>query len=279
MEMFMKKLFIILLALAVSALSVFAGGKQEAGNKTTFKIGLVGEELQTAWTAAAVELEKEGITLELVNFSDYAVPNRALADGDIDLNSFQHDAFLQDELRNQKYEITAIGNTVVFFLGVYSHKIKSLSELKTGDTVVIMNDAANGGRALKVLESAGVFTLDPSKGNSPTVRDIVSNPKNIQVVEVDAAQTWRTLDDPLVAAAVVNSTFVTAAGRDPAKEAIYIKPIDKEGDKPYINIAVVRTRDKDNPLHKRVIAAFQTPEVARVIMDEPPLAGTALPAW
>lgn len=275
----MKKMIIILLALAAGFSPAFAGGKREAETRTTFKIGLVGEELQTAWTAAAVELEKEGITLELVNFSDYAVPNRALADGDIDLNSFQHDAFLQDELRNQKYEITAIGNTVVFFLGVYSHKIKSLGELKTGDTVVIMNDAANGGRALKVLESAGVFTLDPSKGNSPTVRDIVSNPKNIQVVEVDAAQTWRTLDDPQVAAAVVNSTFVTAAGRDPAKEAIYIKPIDKEGDKPYINIAVVRTRDRDNPLHKRVIAAFQTPEVARVITDEPPLAGTALPAW
>jgi D-methionine transport system substrate-binding protein len=275
----MKKLVIILLTLAVSTMPVFAGGKQEAENRQTVKIGVMGEELRPAWNTAAAELAKEGITIELVSFSDYAVPNRALADGDIDINSFQHDAFLQNEIRNQKYEITAIGNTVIFFLGVYSRKIKSLGELKDGDKVVIMNDATNGGRALKVLESAGVFTLDPSKGNTPTVRDIVSNPKNIQVVEVDAAQTWRTLDDPQVAAAVVNSNFVVDGGGVPARDAIYIKPIDKEGDKPYINIAVVRTRDKDNPIYKRVVAAFQTPEVARVITDEPPLKGTALPAW
>jgi D-methionine transport system substrate-binding protein len=275
----MKKLSIILLALAVSVLPVFAGGKQEAENRQTVRIGLMGEELRPAWNAAGAELAKEGITIELVTFSDYAVPNRALADGDIDLNSFQHDAFLQNEIRNQKYEISAIGNTVIFFLGVYSRKIKSLGELKDGDTVVIMNDATNGGRALKVLESAGVFTLDPSKGTTPTVRDIVSNPKNIQVVEVDAAQTWRTLDDPQVAAAVVNSNFVVDGGGVPARDAIYIKPIDKEGDKPYINVAVARTRDRDNPVYKRVIAAFQTPEVARVITDEPPLKGTALPAW
>ncbi|MDR1107925.1 MAG: hypothetical protein LBL19_02700, partial [Spirochaetaceae bacterium] len=123
------------------------------------------------------------------------------------------------------------------------------------------------------------FTLDPSKGNVPTVRDIVSNPKNIKIVEVDASQTWRTLDDPQVAAAVVNSNFVVDGGGVPARDAVYIKPIDKEGDKPYINIAVARTRDKDNPVYQKVIAAFQTEGVAKVITDEPPLRGTALPAW
>ncbi|MDR1955712.1 MAG: MetQ/NlpA family ABC transporter substrate-binding protein [Treponema sp.] len=276
----MKKGLLILLALGLSGMAgVFAGSKQETSGQQVVKIGVMGEELRPAWNTAAAALAKEGITVELVTFSDYAVPNRALADGDIDLNSFQHDAFLQNEIKNQKYDLTAIGNTVIFFLGVYSHKIKSLDELKDGDTVVIMNDATNGGRALKVLESAGIFTLDPSKGNTPTVRDIVSNPKNIHVVEVDASQTWRTLDDPQVAAAVVNSTFVVDGGGVPARDAIYIKPIDKEGDKPYINIAVARTKDKDNPVYKKVIAAFQSAEVARVITDEPPLKGTALPAW
>jgi D-methionine transport system substrate-binding protein len=276
----MKKTLAVLLILLVWGAAVFAGAKQESSAGTrVVKLGLMGEELKPAWTAAGKALEKEGIKIEFVTFSDYAVPNRALADGDIDLNSFQHDAFLQNEIRNQKYELTAIGNTVIFFLGVYSHKIKSLDELKNGDTVVIMNDATNGGRALKVLEAAGVFTLDPSKGNVPTVRDIVSNPKNIKIVEVDASQTWRTLDDPQVAAAVVNSNFVVDGGGVPARDAIYIKPIDKEGDKPYINIAVARTKDKDDPVYKKVVAAFQTEEVARVITDEPPLKGTALPAW
>jgi D-methionine transport system substrate-binding protein len=276
----MKKALSILLILLAGGAAVFAGAKQESSaGVTVVKLGVMGEELKPAWTAAGKALEKEGIKIEFVTFSDYAVPNRALQDGDIDLNSFQHDAFLQNEIRNQKYDLTAIGNTVIFFLGVYSHKIKSLDELKNGDTVVIMNDATNGGRALKVLEAAGVFTLDPSKGNVPTVRDIVSNPKNIKVVEVDASQTWRTLDDPQVAAAVVNSNFVVDGGGVPARDAIYIKPIDKEGDKPYINIAVARTKDKDNPVYKKVIAAFQTEEVTKVITDEPPLKGTALPAW
>jgi D-methionine transport system substrate-binding protein len=243
------------------------------------KIGLMGEELKPAWNQAGELLAKDNIKLELVTFSDYAVPNRALADGDIDLNSFQHDAFLQNEIRNQRYELSAIGNTVIFFLGVYSRKIKSLDELKDGDTVVIMNDATNGGRALKVLEAAGVFTTDPAKGNVPTVRDIVSNPKNIKIVEVDASQTWRTLDDPVVAAAVVNSNFVVDGGGVPARDAIFIKPIDQTGDKPYINLVAARTKDKDNPVYKKVVAAFQTAEVARIITDEPPLRGTALPAW
>ncbi|MDR3171350.1 MAG: MetQ/NlpA family ABC transporter substrate-binding protein [Treponema sp.] len=282
----MKKGLMVTVALVLGVVVVFAGAKKEGTGtqqtgtqQTVVKIGLMGEELRPAWNTVAKALEQDGIKVELVNFSDYAVPNRALSDGDIDLNSFQHDAFLQNEIKNQKYDLTAIGNTVIFFLGVYSHKIKSLDELQDGDTVVIMNDATNGGRALKVLEAAGVFTLDPSKGNVPTIQDIVSNPKNIQVVEVDASQTWRTLDDPQVAAAVVNSNFVVDGGGVPAQDAIYIKPIDKEGDKPYINLLVARTKDKDNPVYRKVVAAFQTETVAKVITDEPPLKGTALPAW
>jgi D-methionine transport system substrate-binding protein len=273
----MKKTAFVFAAV-FAACALFAGPKGE-GTGQTVKIGLMGEELKPAWLAAGKLLQKEGIKLELVNFSDYAVPNRALSDGDIDLNSFQHDAFLQNEIKNQKYEITAAGNTVIFFLGVYSHKIKSLDELKKGDTVVIMNDATNGGRALKVLEAAGVFSIDPSKGHVPSVKDIVSNPKNIKVVEVDASQTWRTLDDPAVAAAVVNSNFVVDGGGVPARDAIFIKPIDPVGDKPYINLVAARIKDKDNSLYKKVVAAFQSPEVARVINEEPPLKGIALPAW
>ncbi|MDR2049891.1 MAG: MetQ/NlpA family ABC transporter substrate-binding protein [Treponema sp.] len=275
----MKKTALVLLAVFAACAVVFAGPSGEKSGQTVVKIGLMGEELRPAWTEAGKLLEKDNIKLDLVNFSDYAVPNRALSDGDIDLNSFQHDAFLQSEIANQKYEITAVGNTVIFFLGVYSHKIKSLGELKNGDTIVIMNDATNGGRALKVLEAAGVFALDPSKGNTPTIRDITSNPKNIKIVEVDAAQTWRTLDDPAVAAAVVNSNFVVDAGGVPARDAIFIKPIDPVGDKPYINLVAARIKDKDNPVYKKVIAAFQSPEVARVINEETPLKGIALPAW
>jgi D-methionine transport system substrate-binding protein len=275
----MKKVLLLAAAVLLIGGSIFAGGQQgkAAAGQTVVKIGVMGEELKPVWTKAAEIAAKDGVKIELVTFSDYAVPNRALSDGDIDLNSFQHDAFLQNEIKNQKYEIQAIGNTVIFFLGVYSKKIKSLSELKNGDTVVIMNDATNGGRALKVLESAGIFKLDPSKGNVPTVRDIIDNPKNIKVVEVDASQTWRTLDDPVVAAGVVNSNFVIDAGGNPAKDAIFIKPIDPVSDKPYINLVAARIKDKDNASYKVAVSAFQTAEVA-VVLEES-LKGTALPAW
>ncbi|MDR2072996.1 MAG: MetQ/NlpA family ABC transporter substrate-binding protein [Spirochaetaceae bacterium] len=279
----MKKRIPVLTMLTVLTLGLLVAGcggqKKQETQETVVRIGLMGEELRPAWTRAAEFLAAEGIKVDLVNFSDYAVPNRALADGDIELNSFQHDAFLQNEIANNGYQISSFGNTVIFFLGVYSNKIKTLEELKDGDTIVIMNDATNGGRALKVLESAGVFTLDPSKGNVPTVNDITVNPKNIKIVEVDAAQTYRTLDDPQVAAAVVNSNFVVDAGGVPLRDAIYIKPIDSESDKPYINIVVGRDADRDNETYKKVVAAFQTEEVKKVIEEEPPLTGIALPAW
>ncbi|GHU21039.1 lipoprotein [Spirochaetia bacterium] len=264
--------------LVLLAGSLYANGvRSESSGQTVLKVGVMGEELKPAWNKAAEIAARDGVKIELVTFSDYAVPNRALSDGDIDLNSFQHDAFLQNEIANQKYQIQGVGNTVIFFLGVYSKKISSLDQLKNGDTVVIMNDATNGGRALKVLESAGVFKLDPSKGNVPTVRDIIDNPKNIKIVEVDAAQTWRTLDDPVVAAAVVNSNFVIDAGGNPQRDAIFIKPIDPVADKPYINLVAARIRDQGNPAYAIAVKAFQTDEVAKVLEES--LQGTALPAW
>ncbi|MDR2481729.1 MAG: MetQ/NlpA family ABC transporter substrate-binding protein [Spirochaetaceae bacterium] len=261
---------------AFGAFLVFAGCKAD---NSVVKVGLVGEELVPAWEAAREIAEKDGVKIEFVKFSDYAVPNRALADGDISLNSFQHDAFLQNELDNHGYKIEAVGNTVLFFMGVYSHKIKNLDDLQDGDSIVVMNDATNEGRALKVLESAGVFVLDPQKGTMPTPKDIISNPKNINIIEVDASQVYLTLDDPEVAAAVANSTFVVDAGGVPARDAIYIKPIDSVEDKPYINIIVARSADKNNSVIQKVIAAFQSDEVKKVIETEEPLSGIALPAW
>jgi len=265
----------LVLALAI----VFLGCQGKKGStEQVVKVGLVGEEMSATWEKTAEILAAQGIKVELVYFNDYAVPNRALADKEIDLNSFQHNAFLEDEVANHGYKISNFGNTVIFFLGVYSHKIKNLSELKNGDSIVIMNDPTNGGRALKVLESAGIFKLDPSKGNVPTVGDIIDNPKNIKIIEVEAPLVYRTLDDPVTAAAVSNSTFVVSAGDVPTREAIYIKNID-DSDKPYINIIVGRDEDRGNELLQKVIAAYQSDAVKKVVLDEPPLTGIALPAW
>lgn len=263
--------------IAALVMVFFAAGC--AKKSDVVRVGLVGEEFEAVWKTTAELALKDGIKIQFVNFTDYSLPNRALSDGDIDLNSFQHNAFLQNEISNHGYKIESIGNTTIFFLGVYSHKIQSLDALKDGDTVVVMNDATNEGRALKVLESAGIFTLDAAKGNMVTPKDIIDNPKNIKVVEVDASQTWRSLDDPQVTAAVVNSSFVINAGAVPSKDAIYIKKIDPVSDEPYINIIAARSADKDNPVLKKIVEHFHSPEIRRFITEEKPLADIALPAW
>ena len=276
-----KKRVLFLFLTVIIGLFGCNGKKDKKGDVSadpTVKVGLVGEEMRTTWDKTAQILAAQGIKLELITFNDYSIPNRALAEGEIDLNSFQHNAFLDNEVASHGYKISNFANTVLFFLGVYSRKISDLNDLKNGDAIVIMNDPTNGGRALKVLESAGVFKIDPSKGDNPTVRDIIDNPKNIKIIEVEAPLVYRTLEDPKTAAAVVNSTFVVSAGGVPTKEAIYIKEID-DSDNPYINIIAGRNADKDNELLKKVIAAYQSDAVKYVIENEPPLAGIALPVW
>ena len=270
---------IIITALSAFILFGCGGDKGQTVTSQVVKVGLVGEEIKLAWEKVVELMAAEGVKVELVTFSDYATPNRALHDGEIDLNSFQHNAFLQAEIANHGYRIRHFGNTVLYFLGVYSNKIRNLSELRNGDTIMIMNDATNGGRALKVLEAAGVIRVDPSKGNLPTVHDIIENPKNIRIVEVDAPFVYRNLDDPQVIAGISNSAFVSDAGHNPGEVAIFIKPIDFTADEQYINIIAGRDEDADNPVLKRIVAAFQSEEVRRIILEVPPMKGTALPAW
>ena len=276
-----KTSILTLIILAVFAVVVLMGCNvaRRSSSEGVVRVGLVGEEIKIAWEKVVEIMAAEGVRVELVTFSDYATPNRALADGEIDLNSFQHNAYLQSEINNHGYRISKFGNTVLYFLGVYSTKITSLDQLQNGDTIMIMNDATNGGRALKVLEAAGVLRVDPTKGNLPTVHDIIENPRNIRIVEVDAPFVYRNLNDPQVTAGISNSAFVTDAGDNPAEVAIFIKPICFESDEPYINIIAGRNEDRDNPLLKRVVAAFQSEEVRRVVLEVPPMKGVALPAW
>ena len=129
------------------------------GETTTVKLGVVGSIYEDLWAPAKEALKDEGIDLEIVQFSDYVTPNNALANGEIDLNAFQHRIYLQSEIENYGYEIQPIGNTFIIPLNLYSDKVSSVDEIKDGDTVAIPDDLTNGGRALKVLEAAGLITL------------------------------------------------------------------------------------------------------------------------
>jgi len=203
--------------------------------------------------------ERDGLRLQIVEFADYIQPNAALDVGDVQANSFQHLPFLQSQIQARGYKITPVGVTVTAPLGFYSKRIRSLSALEPGAQVAIPNDPSNSGRALQLLQKAGVLRLKATAGITATVADIADNPRGIRIVQVDAAQLPRTLDD--VDASAINTNYAVQAGLQPARDAIAIE--DAHG--PYANLLAVRTADKDRPWVAKLVKAFQSPEVRRFV--------------
>ena len=257
-------------SLGISALAPVTSA--QAAEKV--KLGLVGDDTRV-WDNVKERLAKDGIELEYVKFTEYSQPNAALADGSIDLNAFQHQIFLDSYLQEHKdQELVSIGNTVNAPLGVYSKKIKDIKDLKEGDTVAIPSDPTNGGRALRLLQTAGLIKVDEAKGYKPTVSDIKENKLNLKIQELDASQTARALDD--VTASIINSGVAVDAGYTPSKDAIYLEPVDKSS-KPYVNIIVTRKKDAENATYKKIVEAYQTEDTKKVI--EEVSKGSLLPAW
>ena len=265
---------VLLLGLIVM-LPVFAApGSDKAAANKVIKVGVVGENNEM-WKPVIASLAKEGITVQIVVFGDYTIPNQALADGDIDLNSFQHYAFLNNQIKNKGYKLTPIGDTFIAPLGLYSKKIKSINELKNGDMIAIPSDATNGGRSLKVLEAAGLIKVNPAKGFVPEVADITENRLNIKFMQVEAAQTAGLLPD--VAAAIINGAHALDHGFNPSRDSIYLETQGKGSNNPYVNILVARTADKDNPLYKKVVDAYHSDEVKKIF--ETHFRGAYVAAW
>ena len=214
---------------------------------------------------------KNGLTVEIIEFSDYVRPNLALADKEVDLNSFQHIPYLEEFCQERGLDLVSIGTTYVSPIGFFSKKIKSLDELKKGDRLAIPNDPTNGGRALLLLQKAGFIKVNPEAGLTATPSDITENRLDLKIVEVDAAQTPRSLED--VAAAAINNTFAIPAGLIPVRDAIYLE----DANSPYVNVIVARTPDKNNPLYKKFVQAYQSQEVADFILSR--FEGSTLPAF
>lgn len=214
---------------------------------------------------------KKGLDITIVEFSDYVVPNAALASGEIEANSFQHKPYLDAQIADRGYKITPVGYTVNFPIGVYSKKYKSFDEIPAGASIAIPNDPTNGGRVLLLLADKGYLKIDPKAGVKASVADILDNPKKFKFVEIDAAQLPRALPD--VDAAGINTNYAKEAGLDPVKD-----PILREDPKgPYVNIIAVRTEDKDKPWVKTLVESYQSPEVKAFIADT--FKGSVLASW
>ncbi|MDR1037117.1 MAG: MetQ/NlpA family ABC transporter substrate-binding protein [Deltaproteobacteria bacterium] len=262
----MKSLITILAAAAV-LFSAQAAPAQE----TPVTVGTVaGSDVEMLEKAVEVAL-RDGLAVEIREFSDYGQLNPALAAGDIDLNSFQHIPFLESYLKDHPDGLVSIGTTYVSPMGFFSKKIKSLDELKKGDTVVIPNDPSNGGRALLLLQAAGKISLKPEAGITPTPFDVTRNALELKIVEVDAAQTFASLED--AATAAINNNYAQDAGLNPLKDAIYLE----DQDSPYVNVIVARDADKDNPRFLQFVKAYQSAEVAEFILQK--YEGATIPAF
>lgn len=259
-----RSLALCLAAAAILTLLCACGSPADAGSKTTtVKIGVTGSFYEDLWQPAKELLKKDGIDLQIVQFSDFVTPNNALANGEIDLNAFQHRVYLESEVKNYGYAIQNIGNTLIIPLNIYSQKVSSVSELKDGDTVAIPDDESNGGRALKVLESAGLITLSPDAGFNPSISDITSYKVKLQIEELKANVIPSVLPD--VTAAVVNGNFALDFGLKQEEAIFQDENLDQ---KEYWCLIAARTTDLEDAdkkaLYQSIVDAYHSAETQTV---------------
>ena len=215
-------------------------------------------------------LAKKGIELKIIEFSDYVVPNQALDAGELEANSFQNQPYLDNQVKDRGFKIESVGLTVNFPLGIYSAKYKDWSQVPDGSTVAIQNDPTNGGRSLLLLQDKGAIKLKDGVGFKPSVADIVSNPKKLKIIEIEAGQTVRSLAD--VAAAAINTSYAVDAKIDPNSAILREEP---KG--PYTNLIAVRAADKDKPFVQALVESYRSPEIKTFVADR--FKGSILPSW
>lgn len=252
----------VIIVIAVAAFFTFGHKKTEA--KKTVTVGVVGQTNQDEkiWNQVKkTAKEKYGVTVKVKSFTDYNQPNKALQEGEIDLNSFQHKAFLNAWNKANKGTLVPIGNTVIAPIRLYSYKYKNINELPKNATIAVPNDASNESRALYVLKNAGLISFKKGTGKLATIADIEKNPKNLTIKELGAEQTARSLND--VDAAVVNNTYAIPAKLGD-KQTIYTEPLNKDSEQ-WINVIVANKKDKDNEAYKAVVKSYQTNAVKKLI--------------
>ena len=249
----MKKLFLIVL-LAWSFLSLTACSKKEGPN--TVSVGTIsGPETKLMEVAKKVAKKCYGLHVKIVTFTDYNTPNVALSDGSLDTNAFQHMPYLESQIKEHGYKIISIGKTFLYPMGLYSKKIKKLSQLKNGAKIGIPNDPSNEARALLLLQSAKLITLRRDAGINATPLDVAKNPKHLQFIALDAAELPRALGD--VSLAAINTNYAIPSGLSPSKDALY----EESPNSPYTDIIAARTDEKGDKKVTELVAAFQSKAV------------------
>ena len=262
--------------LALGALVAGCSGEkkeaaQSSDKKVVLKVGATPVPHAEILNEIKPLLAKDGIDLQIIEFTDYVKPNLSLNDKEIDANFFQHEPYLKKFAADRKLDLVNLVAAHIEPMGVYSKKLKDIKSVPDGAKVAIPNDPTNGGRALNILAKAGLIKLKDGVGISATVGDIVENPKNLKITEAEAAMLPRTLDD--VDLAVINSNFAMEAKLNPTKDALFIEPKDS----PYANIVAVRKGDENRKEIQALKKALTSPEVKKFIEEK--YKGAVIPAF
>ena len=275
MKSFIKKA--VTLA-ALATLCVFAAGcgssdnssKSASSDKKEITVGVTPGIHAEIMEQVKKEAAKQGITIKIMEFSDYVTPDVALSNKEIDMNSYQHKPYMDNLVKDKGLKIVSIGQTVVAPIGLYSHKIKSLDDVKDGMTVAVPNDPTNGARGLLLLQKAGFIKLKDGV-KYPTPQDITENAKHLQIKELEAAEIPRSLDD--VDFAAINTNYAMDAGLNPVTDAL----LREDKDSPYANILAVHEDDKDNPTLKKIVEIYHSDVIKKYIEDH--YKGALIPAF
>ncbi len=270
----MKKLLVALLALvslAVVAAGCGGGEKNVADGKTVVKVGATAVPHAEILNHIKGSLAKDGVDLQIIEFSDYVKPNLSLNDKELDANFFQHEPYLETFASERKMPLISAGKVHIEPMGIYSKTIKDINSIPNGAKIAIPNDPSNGGRALALLESAKLLKLKDGVGVKATIGDITGNDKKLQIIEIEAALLPRSMDDTDLS--VINSNFAMEANLNPVKDSLFTEP--KES--PYANIVAVRKGDEKRPEIQKLMKALQSPEVKQFIEEK--YKGAVVPAF
>lgn len=261
----MKKVIrIVGLALVSLFVLVACGnGGETSENSNVVKIGVIGSD-SVVWKHVAEKAAEEDIEIQIIYFDSYPLPNAALNAGEIDLNAFQHYIYLETEMEQFGYELEVLGETSFAPLGIYSNDLTDVSEVEDGAQIVIPDDVTNGGRALLLLEEAGLITVNDDAGLTPTLKDI-ENPRAFDILELAAANIPASLEEaPL---AVINSGIARDAGFTPTEDSLVLEDATP-GENPYVNIIVAQAERADDEILNRIVELYQTDDTKEVIIDD-----------
>ncbi|MFI8655753.1 MetQ/NlpA family ABC transporter substrate-binding protein [Priestia megaterium] len=255
----MKKPIFLLLLLFILVITGCSNSSSSANSKEAkIKVGIRSSDLRT-WEFIKEKAKKQGLDIELVNFSSAYDPNQALAEGEIDVNAFQHVAYLDSFNQKNGTDIVPIGTTIIAPLGLYSEKYKSLKDIPNGAQIAVPNDPSNWGRALVLLQEADLITVVEGFDGNGGEDKIKSNPKNLKIVPVDSASTPRVMQD--TAASIINNGVAVEAGLSLKDALIH----ENKTAKPYINVIAARKKDQDKVYLKKLVKVYQSKSTAAFI--------------